>query len=384
MTRTSLVRPAPRPSTLRLAVALCLLATALAANAAPPPAATIDFQSLPSPILLPGDDHTAYRDPAAIYHDGTFYLYMTVSTIDPDGLIYMQTAWTKSRDLRHWTAPQPFTPKDRATNYSSPGNIIRDGDEFLLCLQTYPTPQKPTPSAKPGAPRWVVQYGDHSSRLWTMRSRDLEHWSAPELLRVKGPDVPQEKMGRLIDPYLVRDKDDPSRWWCFYKEKGQVCYSWSRDLKTWTPAGVGAPGENPCVIVDGDEYVLFYSPRTGIGVKRSKHLTQTPQDQTERPRATELPTSDQTSSQDLPNWRDCAVLHLGLADWDWAQGRLTAGFVLDLRHEPRVGKAIMFFHGSRWPEGDPRGGWANHVSLGIAWSDDLLNWDWPAKPAPLK
>lgn len=28
--------------------------------------------------------------------------------------------------------------------------------------------------------------------------------------------------------------------------------------------------------------------------------------------------------------------------------------------------------------------WANHVSLGIAWSDDLLNWDWPAKPAPLK
>jgi len=41
----------------------------------------------------------------------------------------------------------------------------------------------------------------------------------------------------------------------------------------------------------------------------------------------------------------------------------------------------MFFHGSRWPEGDPQGGWANHVSLGIAWSEDLVNWSWPGKAA---
>lgn len=33
------------------------------------------------------------------------------------------------------------------------------------------------------------------------------------------------------------------------------------------------------------------------------------------------------------------------------KGRLSAGFVLDLRKEPRVGKALVFFHGSRWPEG---------------------------------
>ena len=110
---------------------------------------------------------------------------------------------------------------------------------------------------------------------------------------MKGLDVPQEQMGRLIDPYLLRDKDDTSRWWCFYKEKGQVCYSWSRDLRTWTPAGVGAGGENPCVIADGDEYVLFYAPRTGVGVKRSK---------------------------DMKTWRDCGVLTLGLDEWDWARG----------------------------------------------------------------
>ena len=65
--------------------------------------------------------------------------------------------------------------------------------------------------------------------------------------------------------------------------------------------------------------------------------------------------------------------------WDWARGRLSAGFVIDLRREPQVGKAILFFHGSRWPEKDPRGGWATQVSLGLAWSEDLVTWDWPGK-----
>jgi hypothetical protein len=48
-----------------------------------------------------------------------------------------------------------------------------------------------------------------------MRSKDLEMWGAPELLRVKGPDVPQEKMGRMLDDYLLADKDEPGKWWCF-------------------------------------------------------------------------------------------------------------------------------------------------------------------------
>ena len=349
------MRPIRNTATRRvLAVVLLIGCWAVTGDAwaADAPRARLDVTRLSSPLLFHGDEDTAYRDPTAIYHDGVFYLYFTLCTIDPDGLIYLQTATSKSRDLSHWTTPKSFTPKDRAQNFSSPGNVVRDGDDFVLCLQTYPTPQKPTPSRKPGAPRWVVQYGDHNSRLWTMRCKNLENWGKPEMLRVQGPDVAPEKMQRVIDPYLMRDKDDPSRWWCFYKQSGQVRYSWSRDLKTWRPAGVGAGGEKPCVILDRGEYVLFYSPQTGVGVKRSP---------------------------DMKTWRDGGLLTLGLKDWDWAQGRLSAGFVLDLRREPRVGKALMFFHGSRWAEGDPRGGWANHVSLGIAWSDDLVNWDWPGK-----
>jgi hypothetical protein len=50
--------------------------------------------------------------------------------------------------------------------------------------------------------------------------------------------------------------------------------------------------------------------------------------------------------------------------------------VLDLRDVPAVGKAIMFFHGSRYPEEDPRGGFDNFASIGFAWSDDLEEWTW--------
>jgi hypothetical protein len=58
---------------------------------------------------------------------------------------------------------------------------------------------------------------------------------------------------------------------------------------------------------------------------------------------------------------------------------LTAGFVLDLRKEPTVGKCLMFFHGSTYAEKDPRGGFDNFASLGLAWSDDLEHWQWPVQ-----
>lgn len=325
----------------------------------PSPGDPLNLSALKSPVLFAGNESTAFRDPAAFYHQGACYLFFTYNTVDADGIVWWQTAWSKSIDLAHWTTPVAFTPKDRTKNFSSPGNIVRAGGDFVLCLQTYPTPLLKKRS-QPGGPV-PVQYGDATARIWTMRSRDLEHWGAPELLRVLGPEVPEEKMGRLIDPFLLRDKDEPDRWWCFYKKDGKVQYSWSRDLQTWAPAGVAAAGENPCVIVDGEDYVLFSAPATGIGVSRSK---------------------------DMRTWRTGGTLRLGLEEggsdaaarvWDWARGRLSAGFVLDLRSEPRVGKAVMFFHGSRWPEKDPRGGWATHVSLGLAWSDDLVTWSWPGK-----
>ncbi len=324
------------------ALFLSLLSLSLTASpafsepAASPAAGGVDLSAMKSPILFQGDANTAYRDPAAIYVNGWFYMYFTLVNIGADKQIFQCTAWSKSQDLAHWTTPRVFTPRDHHLNYGSPGDVVRFGDDWVLCLQTYPRPN--------GEP-----FGNADSRIWIMRSKDLENWGPAELLQVKGPDVPREQMGRMIDPFLLQSKDEPGKWWCFFKQNG-ISLSWSRDLKTWTYDSHISAGENPCVLVDGDDYVLFHSPGTGIGVKRSK---------------------------DLKKWTNEGTLMLGTKDWPWAQGRLTAGFVLDLRHDPRVGKAVMFFHGSRYPERDPRGGFDNFASIGLAWSDDLKTWDWP-------
>jgi hypothetical protein len=296
----------------------------------------ISLKSLPSPILLHGNARLAFRDPAALYHEGTFHLFFTLVQTEDDGRVFLYLATSKSQDLLAWSAPRILTPRDQRLNFSSPGNLIRHRGDWVICLQTYPRPN--------GA-----KYGDSSARIFTMRSADLERWSAPMLLKVKGPDVQESEMGRMIDPYLVEDKDNPGKWWCFYKQNGASMSS-SSDLENWTYYGRTDAGENACVIVDGNDYVLFHSPENGIGLKRSC---------------------------DLKQWRDEGVVFLGQKDWPWAQGRLTAGFALDLRAEPAVKKILLFFHGSG-PE-DERTCFDTHASIGLVWSDDMKTWDWPGK-----
>ena len=301
----------------------------------PPP---IDWSALSSPIVFRGDLKFAFRDPAVVYHDGTFHLYFTLSETADDGGYYNMTAQSKSRDLVHWTFPRVITPRDRQLNYSSPGNVVRYQEQWTLCLQTYPTPN-------------LERFGNQTARIWILRSRDLETWSEPELLAVKGPDVPVDQMGRMIDPYLIEDAGEPGKWWCFYKQKG-VSMSWSRDLKTWTYAGHRHAGENVTVLRHGGQYVMFHSPRNGIGVKRSGSLAE---------------------------WGDDEqLLLLGQKDWPWAQGRLTAATVIDLTGQFRVGKYVMFFHGSS-REGLERHPAHGAASLALAWSEDLKTWHWPGK-----
>jgi len=298
----------------------------------------INFTKLNSPIIFHGDHKYAYRDPAVVFHDGRFYLYFTLSENVSDGGYYNMTAYSISDDLMHWTFPEIMTPRDRNLNYSSPGNIIRYEGQWIICLQTYPTPNRET-------------FGTNDSRIWIMRSGDLENWSKAELLKVKGNDVPRQEMGRMIDPYLLEDAGQKGKWWCFYKQRG-VSMSYSYNLKNWTYAGNAPSGENVTVIRRGDEYIMFHSPRNGIGVKRSK---------------------------DPKSWgADVQLLTLGQKDWPWAQGRLTAATVIDLTRESTVGKYVMFFHGSS-KEGLQAQRAHGAASLAVAWSDDLVNWHWPGQ-----
>ena len=148
-------------------------------------------------------------------------------------------------------------------------------------------------------------------------------------------------MGRMIDPYLLFD-ESTGLWNCFYKQNG-VSRSVSRDLSHWEYCGHTDGGENSCVVEKDGRFYLFHSPQNGIGVK---------------------------VSDDLAHWQDVGeVLTLGQAGWDWARGRITAGFVL-----PAEGGWLMFFHGTG-PE-DESVIFDTHACIGVAHSRDLVHWEW--------
>jgi hypothetical protein len=312
---------------------------------------TINWPQLENPFLE-GTNDISFRDPCAIYHEGKLWLYYSYVRREENNRFYWYTALSQTEDLINWTEPKILTERGLDLNYSSPGNIIRHEGRWLLCLQTLPTPEKyrvDPERARPSPEDTSHCTGDNNSRIWTLSSDNLMDWSDPKLLKVKGPDVSRENMGRMIDVYLCKDKDETDKWWCFYKQKGMDMAS-SHDLENWTYERRVDMGENVCVLQQNDEYIVYHSPKNGIGVKRSP---------------------------DLVNWSDEGVLTLGQADWPWAAKRLTAGFVIDLREVPEIGKYLMFFHGSsnKWIKEINAHGFS---SLGMAWSDDLVNWNWPS------
>lgn len=299
------------------------------------------LSDLKSPVIFKGNDSTAYRDPAIIYQNKIFYLFFTLVETEIDGKIFSYTASSFSCDLKSWSAPRKITPRDQNLNYSSPGNVIEFDNEWILCLQTYPRPNhyatQPT------------RYGNKDARIFIMRSNDLEQWSTPEILKVKGMDVSVLEMGRMIDPYLLEDKDEVGKIWCFYKQNG-VSMSWSIDLKNWTFAGTTDGGENVCVLIEDNEYILFHSPSNGIGIKKSS---------------------------DLKHWQSIEkMITLDQEQWNWAKGRITAGTVINLKNVKGIENYIMLFHGSG-PLTETEGDFDKNSSIGIAWSKDLINWDWP-------
>ena len=282
---------------------------------------------IPSSPILVGSETRAYRDPTAIYSDGIFHLYFTLVETEADGAVYMYLAESRSRDLASWSEPKKLTVRDPSKNYSSPGNIVKHNGEYVMCFQTY--------CRENGE-----KYGNARSRLYLSRSCDLERWSEPQLIRVKG-DIPEEDMGRMIDPYLLYD-ESTGLWNCFYKQNG-VSRSTSPDLLHWQPCGTADGGENACVIAKDGRFYLFHSPENGIGIK---------------------------VSDDLVHWEIMSEpLTFGQSAWDWARGRITAGFVL-----PVEDGYLMFFHGTG-PE-DERIIFDTHACIGVAFSRDLIHWEW--------
>jgi hypothetical protein len=183
-----------------------------------------------------------------------------------------------------------------------------------------------------------------------MKSRDLKNWGKPQIIMVKGKEIAIAKMGRMIDPYIIEDKDAKGKYWCFYKQNG-VSLSYSYDMENWTFFGSTQSGENVSVLIEENEYILFHSPHNGIGIKKSNYLI---------------------------NWKNVGKkITLGQKEWKWAKGRISAGTVLKLQ-ESKEYPYIMFFHGSG-PLIEEKGDFDRNASIGIAWSKNLKDWYWPGK-----
>lgn len=276
--------------------------------------------------LFEGNDIFAYRDPACYEHEGVFHLFFTLSE-KVDGYMYNRIGYARSEDLCSWSEPRLLTPRDRELNYCSPGNVIPYQKGFLLCFCSYPMPE---PYAKRP---WATE----DARLFTVYTEDFEHFGEPTLLNPKSH-LPIEKTGRMIDPYLV-EKD--GEYYVFY-DGGGICYSTSKDMKTWSFGG-RVPGgercENPCMIPYGDKYLLLASPDSGITF---------------------------FESNDLLHWTEVGREPLKKPDWDWADGRLTAAFALALP-EGFAHRYAVFFHGSRdiFPETH------GNTTLALVYTDDF-------------
>ena len=263
----------------------------------------------------------SYRDPAAYIENGVLYLFFTLVENTPERQ-YFYVAMSQSTDLLHWSAPQILTEKNHRKNFSSPGNVVKHEGAYYLCLQTYPREDGQI-------------YGNENSRIFTMKSKDLLHWEKPQLIKVKG-DIPEEDMGRMIDPYILQEQD---RFICFFKQNG-VSFSTSTDLTNWQFQGSAECGENVCVIREKDEYLIFNSPKNGINI---------------------------LSTADFKHFQSIRTLYLDQDRKPWAKDRITAGFVLDIRSILPY-RYAMFYHG------DNEDDYLFGASLAVAFSNDLVHW----------
>ena len=277
--------------------------------------------------IIQGNDTVAYRDPACIYFDGIYRLFMTRSE-KREGYMYNTLAISESRDLISWSEPKSITEQDTSKNYCSPGNVFFHNGSYYICVTSYPMP---LPYEERG-------YADNTARLFFITTKDFKSFSEPQIIMVKG-DTPPDLLGRMIDPYVFRDKDDEGLFHLFFKQNG-VSHSTSRDLVNWTFEGRIDGGENACVVISDGEYVLIHSPENGIGIKRSR---------------------------DLSEWRDLGIRYLGQEDWSFADGRITAAFALESPKGEKY-RYTVFFHGSIKESRPETHGSA---SIGIAYTNDF-------------
>lgn len=277
-------------------------------------------------IIFRGNDKYAYRDPACYFYKGKCHLFFTVSEKD-NGYMYNRIGHSASSDLKQWSKPEIITVKDKALNFSSPGNIIKYNDEYIMCICSYPMPR----------PFGEYPYADETARLYTIKTKDFKSFDTPKLLNPKGH-MQVSELGRMIDPYIIKKE---GLYYLFFKQNG-VSLSSSVNITDWKYIGNAEGGENACVIKYNGGYLLIHSPENGIAFSMSENLR---------------------------DWKEYSHTTLKQSEWNWAKGRLTAAFAAELPSGVKY-KYIMFFHGSEDVYPETHG----NATLAAAFTNDFKNY----------
>lgn len=276
------------------------------------------------------------RDPAAVYHEGKYYIYVTHQFDQPrwgapEGF---QCFVLVTEDFITFTHPKPVTPR----GYVSPGSIIRVNGKWVMSVTRYPWP----------------------TAVCIAESDDLLNWSEPRVVidNYHGSYWDSEHHGP-IDGYLVHWHN---RYWMFHTDykfgtrNQQLGLAVSDDLQTFENLTPDKPLldssfydekrgiENVSLVMDGEELYLFCS--VGMPEQRIAML----------------------HSKDIMQWNKLdSSAEIGNLNQEWSKYIVGAQFVADWREQ--TGYWIMLFMGGRYGDAHDR------MALGMARSKDLKNWE---------
>ncbi|MBN1346248.1 MAG: family 43 glycosylhydrolase [Phycisphaerae bacterium] len=285
-----------------------------------------DYTKIKNPVWSLPKIHL--RDPAVLVHDGKAYLYFTY--YDPKAKTW-HIGMSTTEDFLTFTEIKIVSPE----GYASPGNVIRVGDEWILCYQ---------------------QYRQFPHYLCIARSKDLTTWSPPEKIFNTGPENKWNVDKRTIDPFLVADK---GKYYCYYvgstrwgKPKGHnlIGVAGSSDLKQWTDLSTDKPvigvdfeweepdgNENNCVIRHKNRWFMLYS----AGLKNQKIAS--------------------AVGDDLIHWENKRLCDVPV----FKESSTGFGAPVIIENLAAPGLYYMLYQG-RGPEG--------HMSFFLLESNDLLTW----------
>jgi len=294
-------------------------------------ASAFDPTGLRNPVFsLPG---ISVRDPAAIWHEGTCYLYYTREITPENGATSWDIGLVTTQDFRHFSEDRTITPD----GYASPGNVVHDGTRFVMPIQSYPWP----------------------AEIALIFSDDLLSWSDPVHIVPADSGPAWCPRHGPIDGWLTRYE---GRWYCYWvnfllnTDHRAFGVHVSDSLVTWENITPHQPiidgsaydhngGVENCSILQSEGRWHFFAS-VGMDPQHLAHVS---------------------SLQDPLTWPALTPdTEVALTPAPWCGYHQSAVFVDDWRDV--CGRYAMIYHGI--------GTRIGLAQFGLAFSDDL--WEWKA------